>query len=232
MGVGEDPGKNHFMRTLILTSDGLSPEIAKELFSLLGKKPEEVKLGFVANAIDPDIQKPESAVYLLQERASFEVIGIQDVIDVDLRIKEDLAKLDDCDVVYVGGGNTFYLLKLMRDSGFDKKIKELLSNDKMYVGVSAGSIVMGTSIETAGVGPAADANDVKLEDPRGLRHVPFMVAPHLTAAEKIYYDQFARTRQLRPIVGIEDGMAIICEGDRYRIVGPGKVLTWHSKLFR
>lgn len=219
------------MRKLLLTSDGLSPELAKVFLGLLPTKPEETKVGFIWNAKDPYPAEGAEG-YVLKEKAVFESLGFVDTIDVDLRIADDLAKLDECGVVYVGGGNTYYLLKLIRESKFDAKLKELLSNDKVYVGVSAGSIVVGTSIETAGVGPSADPNDVKLDDPRGLRQVPFMVAVHLMPGEKIYYDQFARVRQLRPIIGIEDGMAIVCEGDRFRVVGPGKVLTWSSKLFR
>lgn len=219
------------MRKLLLTSDGLSPELVKELLALLPTKPAETKLAFIWNAKDP--YPPENAEgYVLKEKALFESLGFVDHIDIDLRNPDDLIKLDECGAIYMGGGNTYYLLKIIRESKFDAKLKELLSNDKVYIGVSAGSIVVGTSIETAGVGPEADANDIKLDDPRGLRQVPFMVAVHLKPGQKIYYDQFARSRPLRPIIGIEDGMAIVCEGDRYRIVGLGKVQTWSSKLFR
>ena len=77
-----------------------------------------------------------------------------------------------------------YLLKWVRESKFDVKLKELLANDKVYVGVSAGSIVVGTSIEISGVGRTADKNQGYVEDLRGLRQVPFMVAVHMNSEEK------------------------------------------------
>ncbi|MEK7105415.1 MAG: Type 1 glutamine amidotransferase-like domain-containing protein [Patescibacteria group bacterium] len=219
------------MRKMLLTSTGLNPELAKEFLTLVGTKPAETKVGFIWNANDP-YATSETEGYVLKEKSAFESLGFTDHRDVDLRVAEDLAKLDECGVICVGGGNTYYLLKLVRESKFDVKLKELLSNDKVYMGISAGSIIVGTSIETAGVGPSADSNDAKLEDLRGLRQVPFMVAVHMEQKQKIYYDQFARTRQLRPIIGISDEQAIVCEGDRYRVVGPGKPMTWSSKLFR
>lgn len=193
-----------------------------------GVNPVETSVAFIATAADCEAD----TAWLLKDKAALERFGFKEIIDVDLKVPEDLVKLDQCGVIFVEGGNTFYLLKWVRQSGFDKKVKEMLSDDKVYVGVSAGSIVMGTSIETAGVGPSADPNDEHLEDIRGLRQVPFMVAVHMNQKEKIYFDQFARKAALRPIIGISDGMAIVCEGDRYHLVGPGKVMTWSSKLFR
>lgn len=213
----------------MLSSGALTPELSKEFLKLLPGKPEEMKVAVISNAADVE----EDKSYLLKGKAELEALGFHDLIDVDLRVPEDLAKLDDCQVIVVGGGNTYYLLKLARQSGFDAKLKELFANDKVYLGFSAGSILLGTSIETAGVGPMADKNEGYVDDPRGLRHVPFMVAAHMNSKEKIYFDQFARSRPLRPIIGISDGQAIVCEGDRYRIVGPDKtVSTWSSKLFR
>ncbi len=216
------------MRKLILTSSGLSPEIGKELLSLLGEKPAEIKVGFISNAAD----QIEDKAFILKDKGDLTAVGFEEIIDIDLRIKEDMEKISECGVLFVEGGNTYYLLKLIRESGFDKLLKEFLSDDKMYIGVSAGSVVLGTNIETAGVGPSADPNDVKIEDTRGLRQAPFMIAPHMNQKEKFYFDQFARKMALRPIVGIEDGQAIVCEGDRYHVIGPGRPLTWNSKLFR
>ncbi len=216
------------MRKLLLTSE-FTPELAKEMVKMLPTPPGETKVGFIATASEPETQ---DKTYLLKDRAALESLGFSDVIDIDLKVPEDLAKLDDCGLIFVEGGNTYYLLKWVRESKFDAKLKELLAGDKVYVGVSAGSIVVGTSIETAGVGPSADKNDVMLEDTRGLRQVPFMVAVHMKPGDKIYFDKFARQKPLHPIIGLPDGLAIICEGDRFRLVGDGQVLTWSSKLFR
>ncbi len=216
------------MRKILLTSSGFTPEISETFLKLLEKKPVEAKVGFIANASDNSLDP----WYVLKDRASLEALGFVDVIDVDLKKPEDLAKLDACDVIFVAGGNTYYLLKWVRESRFDLKLKELLSAGKIYIGASAGSMVLGTSIETASLGINADRNFVGLEDLRALRQVPFMITPHFEDTDQEKLDVFAKRAALRPIVGLEDGQAILCIGDRYKLLGPGKPHTWNSKLFR
>ncbi|MFH1142279.1 MAG: Type 1 glutamine amidotransferase-like domain-containing protein [Candidatus Uhrbacteria bacterium] len=74
------------------------------------------------------------------------------VIDVDIKDSNEHRRLDDCDIIYVEGGNTFYLLEHVRKSGFDHKLKTLVDYEKVYVGVSAGSILAGQSIEVGRYG--------------------------------------------------------------------------------
>lgn len=216
------------MRKLLLTST-FTPELAQELLKMLPTKVSETKLAFIATASEVEVDKG----YVLKDRAAIEALGFAEVVEIDLKVPEDLAKLDACGVAFVEGGNTYYLLKWIRQSGFDQKLKDFLADDKVYVGVSAGSIVVGTSIEIAGATEHGDRNDVGIEDTRGLRQVPFMISPHYVGSERFALDRFARSKPLRPIIGIADGQAILCEGDRYRIVGNDtKVQTWSSKLFR
>ena len=216
------------MRKILLTSSGLTPELSETFLKLIETKPAETKIGFIATASDDD----RNPWYVLKDRTSFEALGFTNIIEVDLKRKDDLAKLDDCHIIFVAGGNTFYLLKWVRESKFDLKLKELLLLGKMYIGASAGSMVLGTSIETASVGAGADVNKTGIEDLRGLRQVPFMIAPHIVDADLPAYDAFAKKAALRPIVGLEDGQAVLCIGDRYKLLGPGKPHTWNSKLFR
>ena len=55
------------------------------------------------------------------------------------------------ELVYVEGGNTFYLMKAIRESGFEKVIKELLPKGLIYMSVSAGAYVACPTIEMAGL---------------------------------------------------------------------------------
>ena len=216
------------MRKLLLTSNGLTPELSETVLKLFDTKPEETTVAFIATASEEETDKG----YVLKDRAAFEALGFKEVVDVDIKQPEEFAKLDACQVIFVEGGNTYYLLSWIRKSGFDQKVKELLSNDKFYIGASAGSMVLGTSIETASLGINADRNFVGLEDPRALRQVPFMIAPHFEEAHQAELDAFAKKAALRPIVGLEDGQAILCVGDRYKLLGPENPHTWNSKLFK
>ena len=71
-------------------------------------------------------------------------------VTVDLLKDGWLAKLRTCNVVYVGGGDTRRLLKTMRAGRCGELLFEhLLRCNGIYVGVSAGAIVCGSTIEPA-----------------------------------------------------------------------------------
>ena len=42
-------------------------------------------------------------------------------------------EVKDFDIIYVCGENTFYLLKKIRETGFDKVIIEFTKTDKLYL---------------------------------------------------------------------------------------------------
>ena len=54
----------------------------------------------------------------------------------------------DTAAVFIGGGNTYKLLKELRDSGFDKKLLTYLNNGGTVYGGSAGAMIFGKTIET------------------------------------------------------------------------------------
>ena len=71
---------------------------------------------------------------------------------------------NDYCAIFIGGGNTFKLLKGIKDSGAFEKIKEYINNDGIVYGGSAGAIIFGNDINSCLV---MDANDVNLEDTKG-----------------------------------------------------------------
>lgn len=73
--------------------------------------------------------------------------------------------LDEYKAIFIGGGNTFKLLKEIKESGFDTKIKNYLDNGGFIYGGSAGAIIFGETIETSS---HADKNLVGLKDLTGL----------------------------------------------------------------
>merc|ERR1712187_732175 len=79
--------------------------------------------------------------------------GISHVDCVELAkcSKESLVeKLQDVDCIYVEGGNTYYLCFQMLRSGFKEVLPSLVqSGGIIYVGVSAGSINAGRTINIA-----------------------------------------------------------------------------------
>ena len=88
---------------------------------------------------------------------------------VDLCIDLSLAQnLEQYSAIFIGGGNTFKLLKEIKDSMFDIKLLEYLNNDGFVYGSSAGAIIFGKSIAPCEYGEYSDINHVGLTDLSGL----------------------------------------------------------------
>jgi len=81
-------------------------------------------------------------------------------------------QLSESDAVYLSGGNTFRFLKAIRDSGLNP-ILEKLTGEKVFIGTSAGGLIM-----TPDIGIANTENDIGLENTKGLALVEFGFYPH------------------------------------------------------
>ena len=128
-----------------------------------------------------------------------------------------------CDIIYVNGGNTYYLLDKVRKSGFDKIIGELLDQGKIYVGVSAGSYLASPTIEAAGWKHTdPDRNVVKLKDLTALNLVPFIITAHYNRKKYRVAVSAGAAKSKYPVVALYDSQAVQVEGDKYKIVGEGK----------
>lgn len=71
---------------------------------------------------------------------------------------------DEYAFIYIGGGNTFKLLKLLKKSGNFEKINEYLKNGGIIYGGSAGAIIFGKDLDSCRID---DLNEVELEDITG-----------------------------------------------------------------
>ena len=67
--------------------------------------------------------------------------GFIDIVDISA-LPQDvwIPRLKKANAIFVGGGNTYYLMSWLEKSGLDKILPKLLKT-RVYVGISAGSIV-------------------------------------------------------------------------------------------
>jgi len=143
--------------------------------------------------------------------------------DVDLKKENEISlsrKLDGFDMVFVTGGNTFYLLEQVRNSGFDKAIRKFLNKGGIYVGANAGSLIAGLNIEPAGW-RHPERNTANLKDLTAMKLVPFVISAH-TNDKSIDLIKNCASKVSYPVVALTDKQAIIVEDGKHIIVGVGK----------
>lgn len=193
--------------------------VAHELPKLLTEQPENVTVAFIATAADVY----EDKWFVEVDRNKLVEQGFK-IREIDLKSKniEELEKeLAGCDVIFVAGGNTFYLLQQVMKSGFDTVMRKLVDTNVVYVGSSAGSIIVTPTIAIAGVEPG-DENIPGLTVLTGLGLVDFEVSPHTPEVVSHESNQKYRAASPYPLYEIDNQSAVCVENSQVKIVGTGK----------
>ena len=124
---------------------------------LLPRPPIELSLAYIPTAADP--YALDNRPWADANRQKLISIGFK-ITDYDIKGKNEqelLSDLSKFDIIYVEGGNVFYLLWHMRQTGMDKVLPELIAKGIIYIGSSAGSAVLSTSIEHASMFDSTNA---------------------------------------------------------------------------
>lgn len=210
-----EQGRN---RTIFLTSAGM--QVKDEIIKLLQKPAYDVNVAFVTTASKPEPDKS----FVKKDLDSMKEAGFNvQEIDIEGKTEKELMKLfEPKDIIFVEGGNTFYLLKAMRKCRFEKVINKMLKKGKVYIGASAGSMVAGRTIETANW-KHADRNIVGLKNLRGLNLVPFNVFVHYQPEHAELIKQKIKSKWKRKKLKIlTDSQAILVQGKNVLLLGQGE----------
>lgn len=94
-------------------------------------------------------------------------ISVIDVPNIEMvRTFNELSEKDytNYSMIFIGGGNTFKLLKGIKESKSFDKLKDYIYNDGIIFGSSAGAVIFGKNIKSIEI---MDENDVELKDTKG-----------------------------------------------------------------
>lgn len=128
---------------LFLSSAGIrTPELADALSDLVGKPLSEISVAIINEAVAVELGGKRWLIDELADLAKY-IGGEIDFVDLlALTLDEVRERLAPVDVIYVVGGNPDYLMYLYQKTGFDTLLQDTVLSDKVYVGSSAGSMVM------------------------------------------------------------------------------------------
>lgn len=118
--------------------------------------------------------------YIDEALQSFADLGFQvEVLDISACDRETAqAKIFQSKLLYVSGGNTFYLLQELKKKQLLSLIKEQIADGMIYVGESAGAVITAEDIDYIRL---MDDKEVagELSDTVALKEVDFYVLPHV-----------------------------------------------------
>jgi dipeptidase E len=151
----------------------------------------------------------------------FGPLGIRKIIMLtEDSIRDRKFNFNEIGGIYVGGGNAFYLLKVLRDSGFYEKLIKAIKDGIPYYGGSAGAIICGKSIEPAIL---TDKNQVNVTDFTGLALVnKYSLWCHYKYENFEMINAFKQKSDLN-ILALPENSGLYCTKNTLNVVGPGSV---------
>ena len=129
----------------------------------------------------------------------------------------------DAEVIVVGGGNTWLLVRILHDNQIMDAIREKVLNGTPYIGWSAGSNVACPTLRTT--------NDMPIIDPKGFDTtglVPFQINPHYLDANPEGHGGETREQRIEEfleinpdvyVVGLREGTMLHIENDQMHLIG-------------
>jgi dipeptidase E len=134
------------MKLLLYSDYKMSPDQLDVLIEMVGKDPQDITIAAITNSVDvyDDTEWVKESVGSLETKGSqAEVVDLRQYRGNPAGLREKLASKD---VIWLCGGHTYYLRWLLRDTGADAIITDLVRSGKVYSGWSAGACVAGVNI--------------------------------------------------------------------------------------
>ncbi len=197
---------------LFLASSGLG-----YIKQFVGRDPKDIKLLFIPTAgnLDDDVW------WIDKDHDVLSKMGFQITeLDIEHALKDEMqAKLSTADIVYVAGGNTFHLLKQLRDTSFDEMLNSYIARGGLYAGASAGAVVAGPDI--GAISSLDEPEKVTgLASTKGLDWVNVVPIPHYDMKTRMQaIDEIkAKYSHKNEMVLLTDDQALLVEGGSWRVV--------------
>lgn len=166
-------------------------------------------------------------------------MSLIDVTNIDMVTSaKDLAgkNLNNYCAIYIGGGNTYKLLKDIKDSGSLKKIQQYINNDGIIFGGSAGAIIFGKDIDSC---KTQDPNDVQLAETQGFDVLSgYSLLCHLNRNDGIKFNRDKNSEYLiefskdNKIIYLPDDDTIFVNDNKVTIIGDSDYRVYENGHYK
>jgi len=191
-----------------------------ELRAVLGKTSRVLFVPFALH---------DRAAYAAQARARFEAMGYP--LDSLHEASDAKTAVDEAEAIFVGGGNTFRLLKTLYEFELVDAIRKRVEAGMLYIGSSAGAVVAAPTIKTT--------NDMPIVQPpsfNSLALINFQInahyldpdpnSTHMGETREVRINQFLEDNET-PVVGLREGCMIRVEQGVHHLTG-----RTNARIFR
>ena len=117
------------------------------------------------------------------------------------------------DVIYIGGGNTSYMLDIFYKTGMDKALKEAFDNGILLAGISAGAICFFNEAYTDSFTYSYNFHTYNYKMIKGLSFLPFSCCPHYDIDDHETFNDDTTNG-----IALENNTAFVLNGSKWRIV--------------
>jgi dipeptidase E len=143
------------------------------------------------------------------------------------RFADPLAAIRTAEAIVVGGGNTWKLLKTIRENRLIDAIREKVNTGTPYIGWSAGSNMACPTIKTT--------NDMAIVEPDSFiafNLIPFQINPHYLDANPEGHAGETREQRIEEFIeenpgiivaGLREGTMLLREGNKMSLIGKRKM---------
>jgi len=198
-------------KTILLSSSGM--QMKSEIVKLLQKPAYDITVAFVITAakVVDNIDHLKKN-YIIMKDMGF---NIQEV-DIEGKSESEVRKLIEIkDIIYIEDGSPAFLLQAMKKCNFEKIIRKLLKDGKVYFGSGAGSVVAGRTIKTV-----AWTSKEKVKIIKGLNLVPFDIFCHYKPEDaEVIKKKMPWKWQRKKLKIITDEQAILVQSKNVMLLG-------------
>jgi dipeptidase E len=209
---------------LILCGGG-SDEQAKESYEVFvrevgGGKVIYIPLAWIYGNIESCVE------WFKSQLLPFGQTDIEQILNLDDITEE---KLKSVSGIFIGGGNTYQLLKQLKESKAFDNLKKYIENNGLVMGSSAGALVLGKNIDTClkddlEIKSCSDANFVGLEDVLGFDCVDgYSILPHYKKLSEQIPNTCKRVEKLLQqkfkLICLPEETSLYINGDSMQIIG-------------